>query len=158
LFQPVAGRPLREWWWKRRAFKRVGWLKKEKHAVLPWRQRPATRVEKRQADAVESKARNPQFRVGIRFLFVGTRDDLLRSRVKEVGGAYNVYESSLTTQYLDTYTAESFWQDRIFGFAEAVADRRFDRWVLPFRAGIPEVAGLVAIPCVDQENVRRARP
>lgn len=158
LFQPVAGRPVREWLWRRKAFKRVGWLKKEKHAVMPWQQRPATKAERQQADAVEQKARNLQFRVAIRFLFVGTSEDLVRSRVKELGGAFNVFESRATNQYLDTYTMTSFSSDNIARFAQAVAHRRFDTYALPFRLGIPELAGLVAVPSRDQSNLTHAQP
>jgi len=157
LFQPVAGRPVREWLWRRKAFKRVGWLKKEKHAVVPWHQRPATKAERQQADAVEQKARNPQFHVSIRFLFVGTPEELVRSRVKEVGGAFNVFESQTTNQYLDTYTMTTFSPDNIAQFAAAVATRRFDTYTVPFRAGIPELAGLVAVPARSQSNLTHAQ-
>lgn len=159
LFQPIAGRPVREWLWKRKAFRRVGWLRKEKHAVTPGRNRPATPIEKRQSEAVEGKARNPQFRVGIRFVFTGTPPDLLRSRVKELAGAFNVFESAETNQYLDAHTVSAWNEDGIINFAEAVAYRHgFDRYVLSFRAGIPELAGLVAVPSIKQDNIRRAKP
>jgi hypothetical protein len=158
LFRPVAGRPVRRWWWKRRAFKRVGWLKKEKHAVASIRERPATRIEKQQARLVESKARSPQFDVGVRCLFVGTREDLVRSRVKELGSAFNVYESSVSNQYLDTYTVSAFSEDTIREFAAAVAHRLFDTQLFRFRLGIPELAGLVAVPTINQDNLRTASP
>lgn len=158
LFQPVAGRPLRNWWWRHRAFKRVGWLRKEKHAVVPWQNRPATKIERQQADAVEQKARNPQFRVSIRLLFMGVPRDLVKSRVKEIGGAFNVYESEVTNQYLDTYTVSAWNPDGIRDFVTAVAYRRSDEYVLPFRAGIPELAGLLAVPSNEQANLRRADP
>lgn len=158
LFQPVAGRPLRRWLWTRKAYKRIGYLKKEKHAVSPWVNRPATKAEKRQADTVEDKARNPRFNVAIRILLVGTQEDHVRSRVKEIGGAFNVYESSVTNQYLNTHTIKSVFPRRILKFAESVSHRRLDGWTLPFQAGIREVAGLVAVPTIEQRNVRRASP
>lgn len=156
LFQPVAGRPIRNWWWKRRAYKRVGYLRKEKHYTF--HDRNATPAEKRQADAVEEKARTPRFHTAIRILLIGVDDDFVRSRVKELAGAFNVYESLTTNQYLDTYTVKSLFPSRITKFAASVARRSFDGWTLPFQAGLPELAGLVAVPALDQTNLRHAHP
>lgn len=158
LFRPVAGKPLRRWLWIRRAYKRIGYLKKEKHAVAPWMDRPATKTEKKQADKVEDKARNPRFHVAIRILLIGTPVEYVRSRIKEVGGAFNVYESPVSNQYLNTNTIRSLFPRRITRFAESVAKRRMDGWTLPFQTGIEELAGLVAVPTIQQHNLRRAAP
>ncbi len=158
LFQPVAGRPLRRWLWTRRAYKRIGFLKKEKHAVAPWMDRPATKAEKKQVDMVEDKARNPRFHVAIRILLIGTPEEHVRSRIKEIGGAFNVYESPRTNQYLNTQTIKSLFPRRVKRYAESVAKRRMDGWTLPFQAGIKELAGLTAIPDTQQSNLQRASP
>jgi len=156
LFQPLAGRPVRNRWWRRRAYKRVAYLRKEKHGVDPRLDREATPQERQQADKVEAKARNPLFRVGIRFLLIGVDEDFVRSRVKELAGSFNVFESPVTNQYLDTHTVKTVQTDRLIRFAESVAYRRLDGWVIPFRAGIPELAGLIAVPSIEQANIEYA--
>lgn len=158
LFQPVAGHPLRRSLWTRRAYKRIGYLNKEKHAVVPWMDRSATKAERHQADTVEHKARNPRFHVAIRILMIGVDEKWVRTRLKEVGGGFNVFESPVTNQYLDLHTIKSLFPTRIIQFAESVAYRRMDGWTLPFQAGIDEVAGLLAVPTIDQQNLRRASP
>lgn len=158
LFQPVAGHPLRRWRWTRRAYKRIGYLNKEKHAVAPWMDRSATKAERHQADTVEHKARNPRFHVAVRILLIGVDEEWVRTRLKEVGGGFNVYESPVTNQYLNTHTIKSLFPNRITKFAESVAYRRMDGWTLPFQASIDEVAGLLAVPTIDQQNLRRAAP
>lgn len=157
LFRPVAGHPIRRWWWARRAYKQVGYLRKEKHATVPWHDRPATPQERKQADQIEQKARNPRFHVAIRIFVIGAEEHT-RSRVKEVSGAFNLLEDSVSNQYLDTYTVKSVFPSRIIDFAEAVRRRKFDGWSLPFQASPAELAALVSIPDRQQRNITTAQP
>ncbi|MCU4753442.1 hypothetical protein OB919_15870 [Halobacteria archaeon AArc-curdl1] len=155
LFQPSVGRPLRSWWWTRRAYKRIGYLRKEKEKL--WGSRSPTPREKRQANAIEAKAGNNRFHTVIRFVVIGA-GEYTRSRVKELSGAFNVYENPETGQYFDTVTVQSLWEGRIVDFCRSVADREFDSWALKFQTGVPELAALVSIPNRQQENISYAQP
>jgi hypothetical protein len=151
LFQPVVGRPVRSWWWTRRAYQRIGYLRKEKEKL--WGSRSATPREKQQANAVEAKAGSPRFNVSIRFLVVNG-GEYTRSRVKELSGAFNVFEDPETGQYLNATTVQTLRQRSLLRFVDAVEQRDFNGWSHRFQATADELAGLVSIPDIDQQNIQ----
>jgi hypothetical protein len=153
LFQPVTGKPLRRWYWKRRAYQRIGYLRKEKQKL--WGSRSPTPREKRQADAIEDKAGASRFHTSIRFLIIGA-DEYTQSRVKELSGGYNTFENPDTGQYLDTVTVDSLREQRILDFVETVAHRRFGSWSHWFQTSTPELAALLSLPSIKQENIAQA--
>lgn len=154
LFKPVSGRPLRNWYWTRRAYQQIGYLRKEKEKL--WNSRSPTPREKSQADAIERKAGSPRFHVSIRLLVVGA-GEYTPSRVKELSGGFNVYENLDTGQYLDTVTVRGFRSKPFIEFGEAVAKRTF-AGSLRFQASLSELAGLVSLPEPRQDNVREGNP
>ena len=155
LFQPAVGKPLRNKYWTRRAYQRIGFLRKEKEKL--WGSRPATPREKQQADAIENKAGNNRFHTSIRFAVIGAGEHT-KSRVKELSGAFNVYENPETGQYFDTTTVQPLRKNRILDFANSIADRQFDSWNLPFQTTVEELAALIAVPSTAQENIQYAQP
>jgi hypothetical protein len=157
LFQPAAGHPVKRWWWNRRAYKQLGYLRQEKHATVPWHNRPATPQEKKQADQIERKARKPRFHTAIRFLIIGAGEHT-KSRTKELSGGYNTYENPVSNQYLDTVTIQTLLPHRIADFAEAVRQRRLNKWTLPFQTTTKELAALITLPNSRQENIQFAEP
>lgn len=154
LFQPVIGNPVRNWWWVRRAYKRIGYLRKEKEKL--WHSRPPTPREKTQADAIEQKAGSPRFHVSIRFFVIGA-DEFTPSRVKELAGGFNIYESLDTGQYLDAVTVRGVRETPFIHHAKAVTRRRFNRSTR-FQASLRELSGLVSLPEPRQENISKAEP
>ncbi|NMI77033.1 hypothetical protein GLT92_01270 [Nanohaloarchaea archaeon] len=155
LFQPVIGKPLRRWYWRRRAYQRIGYLRKEKQKL--WGSRNPTPREKRQADAIENKAGTNRFHTTIRFLIIGA-DEYTQSRVKELSGGYNTFENPDTGQYLDTVTVKSLREQQILNYAEAIAHRRFNSWSHSFQTSVPELAALLSLPSTDQQNIPNAEP
>jgi len=155
LFQPVVGRPVRSWWWTRRAYQRIGYLRKEKEKL--WGSRSATPREKQQANTIEAKAGSPRFTVSIRLLIVNG-GEYTRSRVKELAGAFNVFENPETGQYLNAVTVQTLRQQSLLGFVDAIAHRDFRRWSRQFQATADELAALVSIPDIDQSNLAYASP
>ncbi|WP_159903620.1 hypothetical protein [Salinirussus salinus] len=155
LFQPVIGKPLKRWYWRKRAYQRIGYLRKEKEKL--WGSRSPTPREKRQADAIEEKAGTNRFYTSIRFLVIGA-DDYTQSRVKELSGGYNTFENPDTGQYLDTVTVKSLRENQILNFAETVAHRRFGSWSHRFQTSVPELAALLSLPSIEQENIVNAEP
>lgn len=153
LFQPVIGKPLRRWYWRKRAYQRIGYLRKEKEKL--WGSRNPTPREKRQADAIEDKAGTNRFHTSIRFLVIGA-DEYTQSRVKELSGGYNTFENPDTGQYLDTVTVKSLRKQRVLDFAETVAHRRFGSWSHSFQTSVPELAALLSLPSIEQENITQA--
>jgi hypothetical protein len=155
LFQPVTGKPLRRWYWRRRAYQRIGYLRKEKEKL--WGSRSPTPREKRQADSIEDKAGTNRYHTTIRFLVIGA-DEYTQSRVKELSGAFNTFENPETGQYLDTTTVKPFRENRILDYAETVAQRRFGSWSHRFQTSVPELASLISLPTTQQENLPTANP
>jgi hypothetical protein len=155
LFQPVAGQPLRRWFWSKQAYHSRNYLKKEKQRL--WGSRSPTNREKRQADSIDDKAGKPRFHTSIRILVVGA-GEYTKSRVKEISGGFNTYENSETGQYLNTNTVETLREKRILSYAEAVRDRRLAGWSHRFQTTQRELAALTAIPRPRQENIRGAEP
>ncbi|MFC5133505.1 MULTISPECIES: hypothetical protein [Haloferacaceae] len=151
LFQPVVGRPVRSWWWTRRAYQRIGYLRKEKEKL--WGSRSATPREKQQANAVEAKAGSPRFNVSIRFLIVNG-GEYTRSRVKELSGAFNVFENPETGQYLNATTVQTLRKRSLLRFVDAVGQRDFQGWGRRFQATTEELASLISIPDIDQQNIQ----
>lgn len=154
LFKPVAGWPPKRWYRNRRTYQRIGYLRKEKEKL--WNNRPPTPREKRQADAIERKAGTSRFHVSIRLLLINS-GEYTPSRVKELAGAFNVYENPDTGQYLNAVTVRTLKQ-RILGFAATVNQRRFGGWHRRFHASTEELAALVSIPDRIQDNIRTAKP
>lgn len=156
-FQPVAGNPIRRWWKMRRAYKQIGYLRKEKHAIVPWHDRPATPSERKQADQIEQKARNPHFKVAIRILVIGAGEHT-PSRVKEIEGSFNVLEDPVSNQFLDIYTIKPVFASRILDFADTVRRRHPTKWAIPFHVSPEELAALVTLPNRQQRNINYAEP
>ncbi|MDY6778203.1 MAG: hypothetical protein SVU32_06030 [Candidatus Nanohaloarchaea archaeon] len=150
LFQPFVGQPVRSWWWKKRAYMRRNSLRKEKEKL--WGTRQPTPRERQQADAIEDKAGSPRFTVSIRFAIIGA-GEYTKSRVKELAGAFNVYENPETGQYLDAVTVTPFRESQLLDFGQAVAQQRFGGWSHRFQASTQELAGLLALPTINQENI-----
>lgn len=150
LFQPVTGKPARRWYWRRRTHQRIGYLRKEKEKL--WGNRPPTPRERNQANAVEDKAGTRRFYTAIRLLIAGA-GEYTPSRVKELAGGFNVFESGETGQYLDAVTVTPVREARIVDFAESVAQREFGAWSRRFQASRSELAGLIALPTLNQENI-----
>ncbi|MDZ7688643.1 MAG: hypothetical protein U5J64_07975 [Halobacteriales archaeon] len=155
LFQPSVGKPVRSWWWVRRAYKRIGFLRKRKEKL--WNSRPPTPREKRQADAIERKAGSPRFTVSIRLLVVGA-EEYTKSRLKEISGGFNVYENHETGQHLNLTTVKTLRDKTPYSFIEALKRRRFAGWSRSFQASVAELSGLVSLPEPRQENIREAQP
>ena len=155
LFQPSIGRPLRNRWWTRRAYQRIGFLQKEKEKL--WGSRPPTPREKKQADAIENKAGNNRFHTAIRFVVINAGDHT-KSRVKELSGAFNIYENPETGQYFNTTTVQPLLEDRIFDFANSISNRELGSWTTTFQASTDELAALLSIPNHQQENIQYASP
>lgn len=151
LFQPVAGRPIRSWWRTKRMYQQIGYLRKEKEKL--WHNRSPTPREKQQAKAIERKAGTIGFHTSIRVLIIGA-EEYMRSRVKEVSGAFNIFDNPDTGQYLNTHTVHTLVPSRIYNFAETVTNRRFGNWHRRFQASIPELAALVSIPNHSQQNIQ----
>ena len=78
--------------------------------------------------------------------------------MKELSGAFNVYENPETGQYFDTTTVQPLRKNRILDFANSIADRQFDSWNLPFQTTVEELAALIAVPSTAQENIQYAQP
>lgn len=155
LFQPNAGRPLRRWWWRRRGYQRRNHLKKEKEKL--WGSVNPTHRERNQARAIDDKVGNARFHTSIRYAIIGAEDHT-PSRVKEIAGAFNVFESPVTGQFLNANTVRSIRQERILGFATSIANREFGSWSRRFYTSEAELAGLVSLPDTDQKNIRRVKP
>ena len=139
----------------RRAYKRIGFLRKRKEKL--WNSRPPTPREKRQADAIERKSGSPRFAVSIRFLIVGA-EEYTKSRLKEVSSGFNVYENHESGQHLNLSTIKRLRDETPYSFIEALKKRRFAGWSRSFQASVKELAGLVSLPEPRQENIREAQP
>lgn len=157
VFQPVARRSIANWWWTRQARRTAQALRRDRAAQQAPPQRPATPRERTQATRVEAKAASARFTTGIRILIVGAGEATL-SRVKEVTGGFNVFEDPATGQYLKTRYLRTVRTSRLLRFAAAVRDRAFRGWALPFQTSPPELAALVSLPDLDQENITTAQP
>ncbi len=155
LFRPVAGKPLRRYWWRRRAYKRRDHLKREKHKLLYTRS--ATKRENEQAQAIDDKAGTIRYHTTIRFLIIGPKK-YTKSRLKEIAGAFNIFDSHQTGQYFDINTVDTFREHKIYNFSKAVTQRKFKNWTLKFQVSAPELAALITIPDRKQENLKTAQP
>ncbi|RKD95637.1 hypothetical protein [Halopiger aswanensis] len=153
LFQPIAGRSLKEWWRKRRAYQTAGFLRKEKEKL--WGSRSATPREQSQADLVERKAGTRGFYVSIRFAVISA-GEYTASRVKELAGAFNIYENPESGQYLNATPVKSRRQKHLLGLNQAIADREFGGYSHRFRVSTEELAGLVSVPDRNQQNLETA--
>jgi len=155
LFQPVIGQPLRRRWWRRRAYQRIGYLRKQKAKL--WGNRAPTPREKHQANAIEDKAGTNRFWTTIRIIALGP-EEYTESRIKELSSGFNVYENPDTSQYFNTVTVESVRRKPVLRFCKAVADRRFRSWSRRFQTSVPELAALVALPSTKNANIHHAQP
>lgn len=153
LLRPVVGRSIREWWRKRQAYKTVDHLRSDT-SRMPDSQ-SATPRKRNQADAVETKIDQRRYQVCIRFAVIGA-GEYTASRVKEIAGAFNVFENPVTGQYFDIDTLRGLRQKRFLEFVRAIRDRVFGGYSLRFHATVDELAGLVSIPDRDQENLANA--
>jgi len=151
LFQPVAGRSIKEWWRKRRSYQTTRFLRKEKEQL--WGTRSPTRRERRQANLIEEKQGQRRFWTSIRFAVIGAKE-YTPSRVKELAGGFNIFENPETDQYLNTTTIQGLRKRRFLEFYQAIRDRRFNGYSHRFQASVPELAGLVSIPSRTQKNIK----
>jgi len=153
IWQPIAGKSLKQWWRRRRSYQTAGFLRKEKEKL--WGSRSATPRERRQADMVERKAGTRGFQVSIR-LAVIAGGEYTASRVKELSGPFNTYESSESGQYLNASTVKGRRQKHLLGLNKAIADREFGGYSHRFNASTRELAGLVTVPSRHQQNLKTA--
>jgi hypothetical protein len=155
LFRPVAGQPLHQWWYRRRAFRQINYLKKEKEQL--WGSRTPTSQERKRADAIEQKIGQPLFNTAIRVLVIGAGDST-PSRIKEVAGAFNPFNHPVTGQGFRFTVTQSLRERRIQGFLEAIHRRDLHTYTLPFHLSTAELAGMLALPDREQQNLVRATP
>lgn len=153
LFRPVAGRPLRRWWWRRRAYQRIDYLRTENEKL--WGSRSPTRQDKRRAAAIERKVGATRFVVSIRLVVIGA-EEYTPSRVMELAGGFNVYQHPGTGQYLDATTVSPVRSSQLLDFCKTVADRRFGSWRRGFQVSVDELAALVSLPDRNQQNLKYA--
>jgi len=151
LFQPVIGHPVKRRWWRKKAYRQIGFLKKEKEKL--WGRRAPTQREKRQANKIEDKAGSNRFYTSIRFIVVGA-GEYTASRVKELVGAFNVYENPETGQYLNLETLKPFREKSLFSFCNTVSNRVYGKWGYSFQTTVDELSGLVSIPSRQQDNIQ----
>lgn len=155
LAQPVAGHPVREWWWNRRAGKERTYLRKEKEHL--WGNRRATTRERDKAKQLDAKRSGTHWRCSIRLLAIGAGEHTT-SRVGEVGSTFAVYENAETSQALHAVPVRALREKRLRGFVRAVGQRRFGQWSRRFRATHGELGGLMAVPSSDHEHITTASP
>jgi len=155
LFQPVAGKPLRRWYWRRRAYQRRNYLKKEKQKL--WGSRSPTKREKTQAQQVEAKAGSKRFHTSIRFAVINA-DEYTPSRIKELAGGFNIYENRSSGQYLDITTLSPILENRLIQFCQAITNRRFQGWSRSFHTSTKELSALVSLPNQTQQNIQHSQP
>jgi len=155
LLQPVTGRPVRNWLWRKQARLEARNLRKEKEKL--WGSVKPSKREKKKADLIEQKVDNTRFHTTIRFLIAGA-GEYTASRVKELAGAFNAYESLETDQYLNASTIRSLRRSQFLNFAKAVADRQPRAWTSGLHTTLREAAALVTLPDHTQENIQYAQP
>lgn len=151
MFKPVVGISPREWWWRHRAHRYRNFLRKEKEHLKG--SVKATDRERAQARDVDTKSNEARFKTTIRILVIGA-GEYTKSRMKEVGSGFNVFENGESGQYLDIKTLTPFWREELAGFADAVRRREFGKWHLSFHTTQHELAGLLSVPNTDQQNLR----
>lgn len=156
LFQPINRGSVGARRWARRALKEANYLRREHQEYVPSHQRTATPPEREQAIQVEEKVERSRFKTVIRILVIGG-DDATLSHVKEVTGGFNIFEAE-TGQYLKTRYLRTLRSSRLQRFAEAIRDREFRGWGLPFQSSDQELAALVSIPDRAQQNILTAPP
>lgn len=155
LFQPIAAKTLRNWWWRRQAVHQRNYLKKEKQGI--WGTTQPTRREKRQAHSIDEKLGNARYWTTIRFLIINAKD-YTSSRIKELAGGFNRFENPETNQYFNTVTFQPFLSKRLLDYAETVRNREFGGWSRKFRATQNELASLVSLPDRKQSNISNSTP
>ena len=150
LAQPIAGR-LRHWWGRKIA----GWtrdeLRTEQEGVV--RSRQPTRYEREQANAVDTKSRQPHWQVSIRLVVING-DEYTLSRAAEIGSAFSMYENAESGQRLRMQPLKVVRRSEIRRFAQAVAERRFGSSAAAFRVTDQELGALLSVPIrADQSNL-----
>lgn len=155
LFQPIVGEPINQWWWRRRARKHSTYLRKDKETLQNSR-RPSPR-ERKQAQLIDNKVGNRRFWTSIRFLVIGAEEYTV-SRLKELAGAFNLYENAANGQYFDLYKLRSFRQKPFLDFTHAVCNRQFAGYSLRFQSSIDELAAFTTVPDRRQQNISYAQP
>jgi len=155
LFQPIAAKNLRNWWWRKKAVQQRNYLKKEKQGI--WGSTQPTRREKQQAHSINQKIGNARYWTSIRFLIINA-DEYTPSRIKELAGGFNRFENPETNQYFNTVTFQPFIENRLRSYAETVRDRRFGGWSRKFRTTQKELSSLVSLPDRNQSNISYSTP
>jgi len=151
LFQPVIGRPIKRRWWRKKAYRQISFLKKEKEKL--WGRRNPTQREKRQANEIEDKAGSNRFYTTIRFIVIGA-GEYTPSRLKELVGAFNIYENPETGQYLNLETVKTLREKSLFSFCNAVSNRVYGKWGYSFQTTVKELSGMISIPSRQQDNIQ----
>jgi len=154
LAKPVGGHSLQNWLWRKQAYHHRNYLRKEKEKL--WGSTSPTKRERRQAHLIDNKASQSRYKTSIRFAIIGA-DEYTPSRVMELAGSFNRFENPVSNQYFDAVTIEKLQQNRILHFAKSVADRQLNAWSPQFRTTSEELAGLLAVPDLNQENIRNQR-
>jgi hypothetical protein len=155
LLRPVAGKPVRRWWYRKSAYRQISYLRSEKELLIG--RRKPTSKEKKQARKIDDKVTSTLFEAAIRAVVIGAGDHT-PSRLHEVLGGYNQYESRESGQSLNGSVETAFRETSLVRFYRSVADRRFPEKHRRFRVSTPELAALVSLPDRSQENIRYARP
>ena len=152
LMQPVAGDRFRRWWWRRQAMSQIRYLRGDKVSLFPGRDRNAIPREKTQSDLIADKVGSPRFHVSIRVVVIGA-GEYTRSRFKEVSNPFGSLESDDTGQYFNQQTVKGIREKPFIMFAESVRNREFGGRAFRFQLSNEELAGLVAVPSIEQENI-----
>ena len=155
LFQPVIGHSLKNWWWRKSAYRHRNYLNKEKEQF--WGTTKPTPREKKQAREIDNKTGETRFKTTLRLLTINAGQHT-PSRLKELAGAFNTYENPETGQYFDLITINRLREKRILNFAETIAQRQFGNWIHGFQLSTKELAALLTLPQPQQNNIQPAHP
>jgi len=154
LFRSVAGKPIRRWWHRYSAHRRIDRLRSEKEQLIG--SRKATSSEKQRGRLIDEKISRPSFKAEIRVAVIGAGEHT-PNRVHELAGAYNRYNNSESGQQLTASVAKSIRSPPLFWFGEAVANKSPQDKHRQFRVSPQELAALVALPDRTQQNITYAK-
>ncbi|QIB75395.1 hypothetical protein G3I44_14490 [Halogeometricum borinquense] len=154
--RPVATDAVRSWYRSRRTGMHITYLNKEKEQL--WGRRSPTPLERRKAQAVETKMRAPLWQASIRCITVSyPTNEALPARFYESVAGFSRMENDQTGQFLRPKPVQTWREASLYGFAQAVADRQFNGWSRWWYATSPELGALLTPPNIRQDNISAAR-